>query len=145
MKPQGDGRVRCSAWLGRTVNGIKSFFVSDIITVQVIDVRRMEADEVLAPMRLEAHELVFVSECKTPRDRLARPLVLSADMKSARLWRPEKARRQSAIRSLGAFLGVCCPYDGGDVRPNDPSSATRPTRAFDCNLDAMAGFAAAHG
>jgi len=28
---------------------------------------------------------------------------------------------------------------------NDPSSATRPTRAFDCNLDAMAGFAAAHG
>jgi len=30
-------------------------------------------------------------------------------------------------------------------RPNDPSSATRPTRAFDCNLDAMAEFAAAHG
>jgi hypothetical protein len=29
--------------------------------------------------------------------------------------------------------------------PNDPSSATRPTRACDCNLDAMAGFAAAHG
>ena len=31
------------------------------------------------------------------------------------------------------------------VPPNDPSSATRPTRAFDCNRDAMAGFAAAHG
>ena len=31
------------------------------------------------------------------------------------------------------------------VPPNDPSSATRPTRASDCNLDAMAGFAAAHG
>ncbi len=32
-----------------------------------------------------------------------------------------------------------------DVRtpPNDP--ATRPARAFDCNLDEMAGFAAAHG
>ena len=30
-------------------------------------------------------------------------------------------------------------------RPNDPSSATRPTRALDCNLDAIAGFAAAHG
>jgi hypothetical protein len=29
--------------------------------------------------------------------------------------------------------------------PNDLSSATRPTRACDCNLDAMAGFAAAHG
>jgi hypothetical protein len=30
-------------------------------------------------------------------------------------------------------------------RPNDPSSATRPARTFDCNSDAMAGFAAAHG
>ncbi len=28
---------------------------------------------------------------------------------------------------------------------NDSSSATRPTRAFDCNRDAMAGFAAAYG
>ena len=25
------------------------------------------------------------------------------------------------------------------VMPNDPSSATRPTRALDCNLDALAG------
>ena len=31
------------------------------------------------------------------------------------------------------------------MTPNVPSSATRPTRALDCNLDAMAGFAAAHG
>jgi len=31
------------------------------------------------------------------------------------------------------------------MTPNDPSSATRPTKAHDCNLDAMAGFAAAHG
>ena len=29
--------------------------------------------------------------------------------------------------------------------PNDPSSATRPTRACACNRDAMAGFAAAPG
>ena len=33
----------------------------------------------------------------------------------------------------------------GVVPPNDPSSATRPTRRHDCNGDAMAGFAAAHG
>ncbi len=32
-----------------------------------------------------------------------------------------------------------------DKRSNDPSSATRPTRAPDCNRDVMAGFAAAHG
>ena len=29
--------------------------------------------------------------------------------------------------------------------PNDPSSATRPTGRVDCNRDAHAGFAAAHG
>ncbi len=29
--------------------------------------------------------------------------------------------------------------------PSDPSSATRPTGRHDCNSDAMAGFAAAHG
>ena len=29
--------------------------------------------------------------------------------------------------------------------PNDPSSATRPAGRGDCNSDAMAGFAAAHG
>ena len=32
-----------------------------------------------------------------------------------------------------------------ELMPNDPSSATRPTRASDCNREAMAGFAAAHG
>src|SRR5207249_1808287 len=35
---------------------------------------------------------------------------------------------------------------GGRARvmsPNEPSSATRPTKAFDCNLNAMAGFAGA--
>ncbi len=30
-------------------------------------------------------------------------------------------------------------------RPNDPSSATRPTRWLDCSRDARAGFASAHG
>ena len=29
--------------------------------------------------------------------------------------------------------------------PNDPSTATRPSGRHDCNSDAMAGFAAAHG
>jgi hypothetical protein len=31
------------------------------------------------------------------------------------------------------------------AKPNDPSSATRPTGRRDCNSDARAGFAAAHG
>ena len=38
-----------------------------------------------------------------------------------------------------------CMVGCDSVPPNDPSSATRPTRALDCNRDAMAGFAAAHG
>ncbi len=43
-------------------------------------------------------------------------------------------------------LVIVVVHIGGDVKPpNDPSSATRPTRASDCNRDAMAGFAAAHG
>ncbi len=32
----------------------------------------------------------------------------------------------------------------GILSSNDPTSATRPTRAFACNLDVMAWFAAAH-
>ena len=31
------------------------------------------------------------------------------------------------------------------MTPNEPSSATRPARRVDCNREAMAGFAAAHG
>ena len=57
---------------------------------------------------------------------------------------PERATRPALAVTLGVKLGgvmVWC----DSVPPNDPSSATRPTRAFDCNLDAMAGFAAAHG
>ena len=35
--------------------------------------------------------------------------------------------------------------NGVTARPNDPSSATRPTGRTNCNRDALAGFAAAHG
>ena len=36
-------------------------------------------------------------------------------------------------------------FGDGVVRPNDPSSATRPAGRVDCNREVMAGFAAAHG
>gem|GEM_PF-4464777 len=55
-------------------------------------------------------------------------------------------RRKNVCTTLENFDAI---FDGwnahGVKRPNDPSSATRPTRTPDCNLDAMAGFAAAHG
>ena len=48
--------------------------------------------------------------------------------------------------------GIPCPSQplkremepGRAAVPNDPSSATQPTRTCDCNREAMAGFAAAH-
>ena len=47
---------------------------------------------------------------------------------------------------LGAFLMGWEAYNlWRALRSNDPSSATRPTGRLDCNSDAMAGFAAAHG
>jgi len=36
-------------------------------------------------------------------------------------------------------------HSGMILRSNEVSSATRPTGRNDCNSDAMAGFAAAHG
>jgi hypothetical protein len=41
---------------------------------------------------------------------------------------------------------VWCSYkSNGTNPPNDPSSAARRTGRNDCNRDAPAGFAAAHG
>ena len=57
---------------------------------------------------------------------------------------PRETRKRDELRFRSALErrsgNVCMAKT-----PNDPSSATRPARALDCNLDAMAGFAAAHG
>ena len=57
-----------------------------------------------------------------------------------------QVRSQARIFCLSI---ACAAVTSGDMvcalPPNDPSSATRPTRASDCNREAMAGFAAAHG
>ena len=52
--------------------------------------------------------------------------------------RADEPKAQGGDSDLLIVHGVRTP-------PNDPSSATRPTRASDCNRDAMAGFAAAPG
>ena len=63
---------------------------------------------------------------------------------ATKLKPPEVATRSTLAAMLGMkSCGVMVRCDS--VPPNDPSSATRPARAFDCNLDAMAGFAATHG
>ncbi|MBI3415872.1 MAG: hypothetical protein HY043_11245 [Verrucomicrobia bacterium] len=56
----------------------------------------------------------------------------------------EVATRSTLAVTLGTKIGgvmVGC----DSVPPNDPSSATRRTGRNDCNRDAPAGFAAAHG
>jgi DNA modification methylase len=50
----------------------------------------------------------------------------------------EEAHCETAARRCASELAM-------GKAENDPSSATRRTRAFDCNRDAHAGFAAAHG
>src|SRR5437867_2047724 len=51
----------------------------------------------------------------------------------------------SVERQRGFHVSTADSCEDCHKTPNDPSSATRPTRAFDCNRRAMAGFAAAHG
>jgi len=48
-------------------------------------------------------------------------------------------KASSSMRFFERFITVSA------ARPNDPSSATRRTGRYDCNRDAPAGFAAAHG
>jgi hypothetical protein len=63
---------------------------------------------------------------------------------ATKLQPPEPATRSPLAARLGRkTCGVMVWCDS--VPPNDPSSATRPAGRHDCNRDAMAGFAAAHG
>ena len=70
-------------------------------------------------------------------NRLARIFVRAAKLRAAAFSAAVSGGFASGVSSLI----VACSF----VRANDPSSATRPASAFDCNRDAMAGFAAAHG
>ena len=107
-------------------------------------------DEVNAPAAVRCSAWLGVR----PRPRLsdgcapelaAVPLIAEDSGQPATKIKPlELATRSRSVVTLGLKLcGVMVRCDA--ATPNDPSSATRPTRASACNLDAMAGFAAAHG
>jgi hypothetical protein len=49
------------------------------------------------------------------------------------------------LRPIGILIERSARKSNREHSPNDPSSATRPTGRHDCNSNAMAGFAAAHG
>lgn len=69
-------------------------------------------------------------------------------------WRIAKPKEQWCLKGHSAICDTlcklwCCKHEHQEAllapRPNDPSSATRRTGRTDCNRDAHAGFAAAHG
>ena len=168
MKPQGEGRVRCSAWLARNVrlscarlivrSGMTQLAVWDVRSGSIYipkmnlrEVNRLLKNQLVAGRkRIGVRELALGNR-KRPRRNPSVLALGSNPLKDqgvavARIKRvhqpPGKARRR-VLDHHGASKNVI--FHKGKVRANDPSSATRPTRAFDCNLDAMAGFAAAHG
>jgi len=65
--------------------------------------------------------------------------VLRARMNAGRIMAATMPTNATVTAAILNFLDLRV------ITPNEVSSATRPTRAFHCNLDAMAGFAAAHG
>ena len=121
LQPRGDGRVRCSAWLGGTLcMGLKT------TRGQMHRTRRAASDSRAALSALCDRRVLCVRTTEASRqgrqDRQEKP----TDARTgAALWVTFMAKRP--------------------VPPNDPSSATRPTRSHDCNREVMAGFAAAPG
>ena len=92
----------------------------------------------------------ILRRCQSLRDGLAHQAQISR-ARLAGISRPpargqdETLCSECPLRSLPQS-NLCSAINACGVKtPNDPSSATRPARALDCNLDAMAGFAAAHG
>jgi hypothetical protein len=62
------------------------------------------------------------------------------------VWRQQTREQGSAEHNREQNYSDCDGSFAAHVeRPNDPSSATRTGGRVDCNSDAMAGFAAAHG
>ena len=73
-------------------------------------------------------------------------LLIAADSgQTATKRKPPEMATRSALAALLGMKASGVMVGCASVPPNDPSSATRPTRAHDCNREAMAGFAAAHG
>ncbi len=88
------------------------------------------------------------SAIESPQPLVSRELVLPVEF--ATLF-PSPRRNSYRGQTVPRFLVVdldsfqSIVVDCGTAQKNDPSSATRRTGRNDCNHDAPAGFAAAHG
>jgi len=75
---------------------------------------------------------------RTPRQCQERPASATAP-NATECHGVKRRRKETSPLSWDGGVSICVEW------PNDPSSATRPTGRHDCNGDAQAGFAAAHG
>ena len=172
MKPRGDGRVRCSAWLGGSLMARRE--AAPESPPRTHEHRQQCSRRRCAVMSVHQWlQLCRLVIAQRSRRTCVRMLVLLLDPVAAMLWPRTRQGKASGLRqNLARWLVTVAArprpasplmwrYEPnqlailqgyvdelsrcGALPPNDPSSATRPTRAHDCNLDAMAGFAAAHG
>jgi len=142
LQPRRDGRVRCSAWLGRVV-----MTCSEICPMTVEQRRALGQQEMSAPKAARDAQAVHQCHSDSRRERTARATIRRApNMSDTADGRLHGACAPRSQKGRVCNRPVLCAWNSWRVeRPNDPSSATRPARRHDCNRDAMAGFAAAHG
>ena len=169
MKPQGDGRVRCSAWLGIRFVALICFLVCGLCVVlygvwhtwprtaglliglpawvwamcRLIKedgkelYRKAQADKGDARRCASVPEETRPALAPAEADALVGKHVLNTPHAEKRQNRTDESDAQGDEGKL--------PVHGVTLMPNDPSSATRRTGRNNCNRDAPAGFAAAHG
>ena len=144
------GRVRWSAWLGRW-RGMQLMYDLDDIT-SGRSIKAVLPFVILTEQPEECRKLPVIHAlylCEGGEQRL-KPLNADGCEVELTYWASKRALANPAsVRKLlqecgdiilGGLLHTC------DVkRPNDPSSATRPTGRVDCNSDAMAGLEAMMG
>ena len=134
MKPRADRRVRCSARLDHSA-----------------EVKAAPQDaELQAALARSAQSLAHAGNLIDKLQALAaepnRHPEIADVLETLQERIEDREERGVATPVLRLLLSQLVSYFGGVVEwPNDPSSATRPTRALACNREPMAGFAAAHG
>ena len=142
-KSESGAAVRCSAWLGH-VNECK---LDDFIRW-----RRQHDDHDKAGniSGSQAHGVNSGNIEKSPQ-MAAQLLASGCKLKRYRLGgvtittRADETPLHKQIGQALKFLLRCVISHKRAKWPNDPSSAARRTGRDDCNRDAQAGFAAAHG
>ena len=167
MKQERTGGIRCSAWLG--ITSTRSHVINTNRLGDANGPTTPDCNETVNAVGIRCSALLgqfnfawCIMYLRNGGERI-RAIMLARDalgitLTQAREW-VDSVKLNRKLVSMEAHRKMHDEYPGGisedQLRdyleyevshwPNDPSSATRPTRAHDCNQSAMAGFAAAHG